>query len=355
MRGDCVSDIVAREPMIRLDAVLDRWAERATDRAAVASTIGAIARAAIEIETVIAKGALAGALVSEVGKNVGGDRQMALDVVADEMLVDALSTAPVAVIGSEERDEPLLIDPSSPLAVAIDPLDGSSNIDTNISVGTIFSILPMTDDPATAVLQPGNRQIAAGFVVYGPQTSLVLTLGEGTDIYTLDRSEKAFLRTRTAVRVAPESSEYAINASNYRHWFEPVRAYVDDNVAGVDGPRGKNFNMRWIASLVAEAYRILIRGGIFLYPGDKREGYGKGRLRLVYEANPLAMVIEQAGGLATDGEDRILDLQPRMLHQRIPLVFGSSTKVERVRAFHDGTLPLGERSPLFGRRGLFRR
>ena len=259
------------------------------------------------------------------------------------------------MIGSEERKEPVILDPEAPVAVVIDPLDGSSNVDTNISVGTIFSLLPVTEDLDAAVLQPGHRQIAAGFVVFGPQTSLVLTLGEGTDIYTLDRDDRVFRRTSERVRIPSESSEYAINASNYRHWDEPVRAYVDDNVAGMDGPRGRNFNMRWIASLVAEAYRILIRGGIFLYPGDRREGYENGRLRLVYEANPLAMVVEQAGGLATDGENRILDLQPTSLHQRIPLVFGSSTKVERVRAFHDGTLPLGERSPLFGRRGLFRR
>ncbi len=350
-----MNDIVADKPMISLDAVLDRWADGAAGNDACARTIATIARAAVQIEAEIARGALGAALAREVGENSDDDRQKELDIVADQMVFEALALAPVAVIGSEERKEPVILDSEAPVAVVIDPLDGSSNVDTNISVGTIFSLLPVTGDLDAAVLQPGHRQLAAGFVVYGPQTSLVLTLGEGTDIYTLDRDDRVFRRTSKRVRIPSESSEYAINASNYRHWDEPVRAYVDDNVAGMDGPRGRNFNMRWIASLVAEAYRILIRGGIFLYPGDRREGYENGRLRLVYEANPLSMLVEQAGGLATDGENRILDLQPTSLHQRIPLVFGSSTKVERVRAFHDGTLPLGERSPLFGRRGLFRR
>lgn len=337
-----------------LSMVLEQADGLDAHHAAICETIGILADAAIDLSRLIARGDIAGGLGGEVGENSDGDRQKALDVVADAKLTAALSSAPVAVIGSEERDEALIMDTMAPLVVAIDPLDGSSNIDTNISVGTIFSILPAIDDLPVSILQPGHRQLAAGFILYGPQTCLVLTLGDGTDIYTLDHGDRVFLRTRRSVRIAPESNEYAINAANYRHWDAPIRAYVDDNVAGIDGPSQQNFNMRWIASMVAEAYRILIRGGIFLYPGDRREGYEKGRLRLVYEANPLAMIIEQAGGLATDGEERILDLEPEHLHQRVPLVFGSPAKVERVRSFHDGTLPLGERSPLFGHRGLFR-
>ncbi|MEZ5932014.1 MAG: class 1 fructose-bisphosphatase [Alphaproteobacteria bacterium] len=353
-RGRALDVPATSETAIGLDTALEPFARQSTACAAAAEAIHAILSAAIRLEALIAKGPLAGALGEEIGENTDGDRQKALDLIADDLFARALASAPVAVIGSEEQEAPAILDPAAPVAVAIDPLDGSSNVDTNISVGTIFSILPMVDDPAAAMLQPGRRQLAAGFVIYGPQTCLALTLGAGTDIYTLDRESGRFLRTREKIRIPPESSEYAINASNARHWEEPVRAYIDDNVAGAEGPRGKNFNMRWIASLVAEAYRILIRGGIFLYPGDRRPGYEEGRLRLVYEASPLAMIIEQAGGLATDGENRILDLQPKTLHQRVPLVFGSSTKVERVRAFHDGTLPGGERSPLFGRRGLFR-
>ncbi|MEM7045715.1 MAG: class 1 fructose-bisphosphatase, partial [Pseudomonadota bacterium] len=225
---------------------------------------------------------------------------------------------------------------------------------TNIPAGTIFAILPMMADLEQTLLQPGHRLIAAGFVIYGPQTCLVLTLGDGTDIYKLDRQDRSYLCIRSAVEIAADGDEYAIDASNYRHWDKPIQAYIDENVDGADGPRGRNFTTHWTGSLVAEAYRILVRGGIFLYPGDRREGYEKGRHRLIHEANPLAMIFEQAGGLATDGEDRILDIQPHKSEQRVPLMFGSRDKVERVRNFHDGTLSLGERSPLFGHRGLFR-
>jgi fructose-1,6-bisphosphatase I len=240
--------------------------------------------------------------------------------------------------------------------VALDPLDGSSNIDTDLPVGTIFSILPMpagNGAPGAALLQPGTRQLAAGFVIYGPQTCLVLTLGQGTHILTLERRTSRFVLTHAAVRIPQRRREYAINASNYRHWDAAIRTYVDDCIAGAEGPRGENFNMRWIASLVAEAFRILVRGGIFLYPADRRPGYEHGRLRLVYEAQPIALVIEQAGGAASDGFERILDLTPRQLHQRTPLIFGSSDKVARVERYHAGPPSSSERSPLFVRRGLF--
>jgi fructose-1,6-bisphosphatase I len=342
------------ESMDDLGRVLAQFARIGADQALVADTILRLADAAIDLETVIAKGLLAEAAGGHLHRNGALRPRKTLDAVADEIFAEALSQAPVAVVGTGANDRPDILDETASLAVAIHPLDGWRQVDTNISVGSMFSLLPFDSDPKTSLLQPGHRQAAAGFVIYGPQTCLVLTLGEGTDIYLLDRDERRFCRTRSGVQIPADGQDYAIDAANYRHWDAPIQAYVDDNVAGIDGPRGRNFNMRWIASLVAEAYRILIRGGIYLSPGDRREGYERGCLRLVHEANPLAMVVEQAGGLATDGEDRILDIQPKSLDQCVPLVFGSSDKVERVKAFHDGTLPLGERSPLFGRRGLFR-
>jgi len=238
----------------------------------------------------------------------------------------------------------------APLLVAIDPLDGSSNIDTNVSVGTIFSILPNTD----SFLQPGDRQLAAGYAIYGPQTALVLTTGEGTHVFTLDRASGQFRLTAEHVRVPRKTREFAISAANHRHWDEPIRIYVDDCLAGTEGPRGEDFNMRWIASMVAEAHRVLARGGVYMYPGDLREGYQRGRLRLLYEANPVAWLIEQAGGAASTGTCRILEIMPEGIHQRVPLIFGSRDEVERLDRYHRDPYPLGERSPLFGRRGLFR-
>ncbi len=341
------------EHTLTLDHHIDNWANGAAERAPVAAVVRAIARTAIEVAALIARGPLAGELGKIVGDNADGDAQKALDLQANDLFLAALRQAPVALFASEENDQPIRLDADAPLAVAIDPLDGSSNIDTNISIGTIFSILPMADDQRAVFLQPGARQLAAGFVVYGPQTTLVLTLGRGTMIFTLDRQNAAFVLTRRDVTIPEDGSEYAINASNYRHWDDPIRNYIDDCVAGADGPYGKNFNMRWIASLVAEAFRILARGGIFLYPGDARPGYGQGRLRLVYEANPLALIVEQAGGAAIDGQRRILDLTPSALHQRVPLVFGSRAKVERVARYHREPPSARKRSPLFGERGLF--
>jgi fructose-1,6-bisphosphatase I len=334
------------------------WSGDNDARAAVAETVACIAATAAQVSTLVAQGPLAGALHAIVGENVGGDQQKELDVRADALFLAGLEDAPVAAYGSEEHTAAVALREGAPLAVAIDPLDGSSNIDTNVSIGTIFSILPAPGgdkQPADAAFrQPGRNQLAAGFVIYGPQTALVLTLGQGSHIFTLDRNSGDFLLTRADIRIPTGKREYAINASNYRHWEEPVKAYVDDCISGAEGPRGENFNMRWIASLVAEAFRIFARGGIFLYPRDDRPGYQHGRLRLVYEANPIAFLAEQAGGAATDGEHRILDLVPDDLHQRVPLVFGSRDKVEVVARYHSDPHSIGARSPLFGRRGLFR-
>ena len=219
-----------------------------------------------------------------------------------------------------------------------DPLDGSSNIDVNVSIGTIFSVLKKPSGGAAVseqdFLQPGKQQVAAGYCVYGPQTTLVLTVGDGVVMFTLDREQGSFVLTQENVQVPADTKEFAINMSNMRHWSEPVRRYIDECLLGVDGPRGKDFNMRWIASMVAAVHRILTRGGVFMYPWDKREPSKAGKLRLMYEANPMSWLIEQAGGAATNGKERILDIQPDQLHQRVSVMLGSKNEVDRVTRYH---------------------
>lgn len=325
----------------------------------VAETVALIAATGITIAATIAEGATGGALADHVGAaNSDGDKQRGLDLLADERFLAAVSQSPVGLYASEEIAEPVQIGSGRPLSLAIDPLDGSSNIDTNVSIGTIFSIRPVTGDPASdpkaSFLQSGRGQIAAGFLIYGPQTALVLTLGAGTVIFIYSYAECEFQLAVPKVQIPPKTREFAINASNYRHWHEAVKLYFDDCIQGGHGPRESEFNMRWIASLVAETYRILIRGGAFLYPGDNRRGYAHGRLRLVYEAHPIAMLVEQAGGLATDCTDPILDVAATELHQRTPLVFGSSAEVTRIARYHTLPSQIAERAPLFGKRGLFR-
>ena len=339
-----------------LDDQLARWARDDTTRLATARTIAELARACMEISALVAQGALAGELGAPTGKTSGVDPQKKLDLVANDLIIAALQRAPVAALTSEELVEPQLIEPGAPLLVAVDPIDGSSNINANLSIGTIFSILPAIsgDGDPREFLQPGTRQRAAGFAVYGPSTTLALTMGEGTQLYTLDHASGRFMLTHPDAVVPVATQEYAINASNHRFWDDPVRTYVDDLLRGRDGPRNKNFNMRWTATPAADVYRILTRGGIFLYPGDLRDGYAQGRLRLLYEASPLAFVVEQAGGAAFNGHDRILELVPSSIHQHTPVVAGSRAEVEYVVRLHRDPNGLAERSPLFGRRGLFR-
>ena len=314
--------------------------------------IAAIAGVARDLSAVIARGPLGAALGAEIGTNTDGDGQKALDVMADEAFAAALAGTGVRWYASEERDTVNEIDAGGTLALAIDPLDGSSNIDVNVSIGTIFSILPAEDDPKASFLRRGSDQIAAGYVIYGPQTAMVVSFGEGVRLYILDRDSGTFVLAAEKIGIARSSREFAINASNYRHWLKPVRAYVDDCLSGTEGPRRANYNMRWIASLVAETHRILTRGGVLLYPADAREGYARGRLRMVYECAPIAFLITQAGGGATDGCDPILTRIPESLHARTPFVFGSAENVEQVSVYHD--LPEQEISALFGTRGLFR-
>ncbi|HEY0233709.1 MAG TPA: class 1 fructose-bisphosphatase [Afipia sp.] len=334
---------------------IDDYAGPEPLRRAVTGAVFALANAAAEISDLTCLGALAGITGEEQGRNSDGDIQKDLDVRADRIIRKSVSALPIAAIASEEAPELEIINPTAPISVAVDPLDGSSNINTNMSVGTIFSIVPTPADVRTAFMQPGSAQLAAGFVVYGPQTSLVLTLGRGVDIFTLDRSDGVFKLIRSLVQIPADTAEFAINASNRRHWEPPVQAYIDDCIAGAEGTRGKDFNMRWIGSMVAEAYRILARGGIFLYPADARDGYGEGRLRLVYEAHPMAFIMEQAGGAASTGRSRILDLVPSALHQRVPLIMGSREKVRRLeRMYMSPDIKSERNAPLFANRGLFR-
>ena len=257
--------------------------------------------------------------------NADGDTQKKLDVIADDIVLDVLAGTGVASYLSEEREEAIPVNDGGTMIVACDPLDGSSNIGVNVSVGTIFSLLPASGGE----LQPGRSQLAAGFFVYGPQTTLLLTVGSGTASFRME-DDGGFRLLEERVGIPQAAREFAINASNSRHWPAPITRYVDGCLAGADGPRGKDFNMRWVASLVAEAWRIISRGGIFLYPSDARKGYESGRLRLVYEAAPVAMLVEQAGGVATDGAGAILDIVPQTLHQRVPLVFGAGEEVAAV-------------------------
>jgi fructose-1,6-bisphosphatase len=297
--------------------------------------------------------------------NVQGEIQKPLDIVANEIVVETCEWGgQLCGMATEEMDEPYPIPPQYPKGrylLLFDPLDGSSNIDVNVTVGTIFSVLcapPGVTQPTTAdFLQPGTNQVAAGFALYGPTSMIVITLGAGVHGFTLDREIGAYTLTHPDMRIPEKTCEFAINASNERFWEPPVRCYVEECIQGKAGPRGLDFNTRWIASLVAEIYRILIRGGLFMYPRDTRDTSKPGRLRLMYEANPMAMIVERAGGAASTGRERILDITPSTLHQRVPLILGSRAEVERLVAYHksyDQGEELTFETPLFHRRSLFR-
>ena len=352
---------VARRPSApRIGQSLADWLVDATAAGdvtgrALAETVAVLAAAAARISHLVARGPLAGAQGAATGKeNPDGDAQLALDLAANEIVLDELRQAPVAYFASEEEDAILTLEAAAPVSVAVDPLDGSSNVDVNVSIGTIFSIFASAAEGATAsFFRPGREQLAAGYFVYGPHCDLVLSLGDGVALFVLDPEDGAFHLARSGIAIPPQTSEFAINASNQRHWLPPVQTFVEDCLEGAEGPRGKNFNMRWVASLVAETHRIFSRGGVFLYPADRRPGYEKGRLRLVYEAAPIAFLTEQAGGAATDGVEPILDKVPDELHQRTPLVFGSAEKVRRIAGYHLDPSLVRDLPPLFRHRGLF--
>jgi fructose-1,6-bisphosphatase I len=343
------------EKRTTLRSHLNRFASQAAQGAAIGEVIEAIAAAAVDLASLLGDGPLAGITGQNGGINSDGDRQKDIDIAAHEIIRCALRHAPVAAILSEEAALPETFRPEAPLCVAIDPLDGSANLENNISVGTIFSIRPRGKDLLSTFFEPGTAQCAAGFTVYGPQTTLVLALDRRVDIFILDRRTQQFLLVRHAVQVAPDTPEFAINASNRRHWYGPVRAYIDECLAGTHGGSQADFNMRWIGSLVAESLRILVRGGVFLYPADARPSYRDGRLRLLYEAHPMALVMEWAGGAASTGRLRILELGAKTPHQRVPLIMGSLRGVRHVAAIHESIQPMFDNSdaPLFARRGLF--
>ncbi|MCW5654409.1 class 1 fructose-bisphosphatase [Hydrogenophaga sp.] len=301
-----------------------------------------VARACKSISQAVNKGDLGGVLGSASSENVQGEVQKQLDIIANEVLIEANEWGGhLAAMASEEMEGIYVVPnryPQGEYLLLFDPLDGSSNIDVNVSIGTIFSVLRMPEDDRGVdvgdFLQAGHRQVAAGYCVYGPQTTLVLTVGDGVAMFTLDREQGSFVLTRENVQIPEDTKEFAINMSNMRHWDAPVKRYVDECLAGKEGPRGKDFNMRWIASMVADVHRILTRGGIFMYPWDKREPEKPGKLRLMYEANPMGWLVEQAGGAATNGRQRILDIQPTRLHERVSVILGSKNEVERVTRYH---------------------
>src|SRR5205807_2760412 len=324
--------------------LIERQRDKKLINADLRLLIETIARACKAISTRVNKGALADGLGATTSSNVHGEVQKKLDVLSNEILLEANEWGGnLAALASEEMENPRPIPthyPRGEYLLLFDPLDGSSNIDVNISVRTIFSVLrcPKLDDgrycdpKEKAFLQPGRSQVAAGFAVYGPTTVLVLTVGDGTHAFTLDRESFTFVLTHSDLRIPQDSEEFAINTSNMRRWEPPVKRYIDECLAGRDGPRGKDFNMRWVASMVADVFRVLSRGGIFLYPRDSKNK--DGRLRLMYEANPMALIVEQAGGAATDGRAPILDIEPKGLHQRVAVILGSRNEVERVTSYH---------------------
>ncbi len=313
------------------------------------------------IATVIGRGALEETLGAAGSTNVQGEEQMKLDVLANDVFVRTNEWGgQLAGMLSEEMTDPYLIPgeyPRGRYLLLFDPLDGSSNIDVNVSVGSIFSVLRCPEGVSEPVesdfLQPGTRQVCAGYAIYGPATMLVLTTGRGVNGFTLDREIGEFMLTHPDLRIDPDTSEFAINASNSRYWEPAIKRYVKECLAGRSGPRGRDFNMRWIASLVAETHRILMRGGVFMYPRDRKDLTRAGRLRLLYEANPIGLLIEQAGGRASTGQQPILEVEPQSAHQRIGFVFGARHEVERIERYHRDHNEFEFEAPLFGTRGLF--
>lgn len=303
-----------------------------------------VARACKAISHAVSKGALGGVLGSLDSENVQGEVQKKLDVISNDILLQANEWGGnLAAMASEEMDTIHRIPSHFPKGrnlLLFDPLDGSSNIDVNVSIGTIFSVLQLPEEAhsrdiqETDFLQPGVKQVAAGYAVYGPQTMLILTVGSGVVGFTLDKETGSWVLTHPSIQIPTDTAEFAINMSNQRHWEAPISRYIDECLQGKDGPLGKNYNMRWIASMVADVHRILTRGGIFMYPRDHRESVRQGKLRLMYEANPMSFLVEQAGGAAVDGAHRILDIQPTGLHQRVGVILGSKNEVERVQRYH---------------------
>lgn len=337
-----------------LDAFLNSYATSQQEiRTHVAVALRAVAAAALKVRAIISN--VGPGATHTVLPRGGEDPRDVPGMHAAAILLDAMRDAPVACYLDALAGAEVALDPQGSLAVAMHSLDGMSNIDINAALGTIFSVLPAEHEKReSSFLQPGRRQLAAGFIVYGPQLGLVLTVGNGTHVFVFSASMGVFVQAWESCAIPPDAHEYAINASNYRHWNTAVRLYIDDCLSGVEGPRHRDFDMRWGASLVAHIYRILMRGGIYLEPADDRKGFTQGRLGLVCQANPIAMLVEQAGGRATDAINDILDQTPDALAQQTPLVCGSVEEVDRIARYHTDPSRIAERAPLFGNRGLFR-
>ncbi len=320
--------------------------------ASIHPILNAFASAAISLRNKLIHGAALSNDVPTASQNCAGDKQVPMDLLADQLFYNAIKAQDIAWYASEEREQAIAVDPSGTYAVAIDPLDGSSNVNINMSVGSIFSIYPAERTAAQSFLRPPKHQIAAGYFIYGPQTWLMLTCGKGVLSYRYHPEAGAFTLVHSGVLITNYSREFAINMANYHHWTKPIRAYVDACIDPNQSDGQKSFNMRWIASLVAEAQRIFNRGGVFLYPSEQRPRYEEGRLRQVYECGPIAFLVEQAGGKATDGTRAIMEKTAEHLHARSPLIFGSSENVDSVLDYYER--PDHELSALFTSRGLFR-
>lgn len=318
---------------------LDVFLKKVSINHALNTLIWHIAEAGIEIAALVRQGALAGVTEKMTSTNVQGETQMHLDIRSHEVALAQLRTsAVVAAVLSEEEDKPVLFETlEAPFLVSMDPLDGSSNLAINGVVGSIFSVLPNTGVATLgeqAFLQPGKDQRAAAYIMYGPATLLVLTIGQGTHVFTLDHSSLAFVLTQQTVKVHEETTEFAINASNQRYWQPAVQRYIVECLQGTEGPRGRDFNMRWCASMVMDVHRILTRGGVFLYPRDSKQPVKAGRLRLLYEANPMSLLVTQAGGESIDGLQEVLTIAPDSCHQRVPVLLGSKQEIQRLRDYH---------------------
>ena len=307
---------------------------------AITDVVTTITKVGVQISELLKRGALADILGEAGNQNVQGEEQKKLDVISNDLLLEALTAnAHCAGVASEELDHATPANKDGKLLVLFDPLDGSSNIDINMAVGTIFSILPYHNQGQTAIdddfLQKGTEQLAAGYILYGTSTVMSITLGNGVAMFSLDPETQEFVQIKDQVTINPDTKEYAINASNYRYWLPPMQRYIDEFVEGKNGVRGKDFNMRWVAAMVGDVHRILCRGGVFSYPFDTKHPDKPGKLRLMYEANPMSLLIEQAGGMSTDATNRILDIEPTSIHQRVPVVLGAKNEVEYVKKLHE--------------------
>ncbi len=332
---------------------LQDWASGATARESLASVIAALAKAGTALAAVIAHGPLSCPSFGAPGEEFEIDKRH-LNAVAARLVMNALRKTTTAFVALDEEGAILTFDAGGDFAVAVTPLDAAADVDADLTLATVFSIFPASPQGATAsFFRKGAEQLAAGYILYGPHTALLLSFGDGAAHFVLEPAAQKFRLVAENIRIAPKTRKIAINAANYRHWRAPVRAFIDDCAEGAAGPCGSDFNMRWIACLIGETHRILMRGGVYLYPADRRPGYENGRLRLLYEAFPIAMLVEQAGGAATDGAERILGKNIETLDQRTPLVFGSAEKVARIADYHSDAQFHCAQAPLFAQRGLF--